>query len=225
MQHAIDQKQPVIYVSFNYRLGLFGYAADEQLQDSGDTNVGLRDQRMALEWIADHIEAFGGDSSRITVYGQSAGGTTGAVQTMMFKDRPVPFHQLLSMSGPPGNAADIDYKKVPGHTTAVAKKLGCLNGGKVDFGCMRDVDHDELLAESLAYARALHPPFGMFTFLPIADGDSLAETAGELAKRSAMQNVTVLAGWTHDEASSEFNPFLAASPPLTRMQSSLTRAP
>jgi carboxylesterase type B len=52
---------PIIYVAVNYRLGGFGFLAGSELQADGSTNLGLRDQRLGLEWVSDNIAAFGGD--------------------------------------------------------------------------------------------------------------------------------------------------------------------
>ncbi|KAH9917293.1 carboxylesterase [Fomitopsis serialis] len=72
--------KPVIMVTFNYRLGLLGFAASPALRednkaagDEGVGNYGLRDQRRALEWVYHFISAFGGDPSNITLFGESTG--------------------------------------------------------------------------------------------------------------------------------------------------------
>ena len=46
----------------------FGFLAGKELQDDGSTNLGLRDQRLVLQWVADNIEAFGGDASKVTIW-------------------------------------------------------------------------------------------------------------------------------------------------------------
>lgn len=61
----------MIHVSLNYRLGIFGFAESAALSSH---NAGLRDQRLALEWVEDNISAFGGDPEKITIHGQSSGG-------------------------------------------------------------------------------------------------------------------------------------------------------
>ena len=58
------------YVSINYRLGAFGWLSGPTLQADGVANAGLRDQRFALKWVQQHIAKFGGDPSRVTVFGR-----------------------------------------------------------------------------------------------------------------------------------------------------------
>lgn len=65
------QNGEVIVVSFNYRLNVFGYPGAPGLRRQ---NAGLWDVRKAVEWVRDNIEKFGGDTKRIILYGESAGG-------------------------------------------------------------------------------------------------------------------------------------------------------
>lgn len=71
-------KKGVILVSFNYRLGHFGFfdfpALDKQHPEEAKGNFGFMDQIAALEWVKAHIAAFGGDPDNVTVFGESAGG-------------------------------------------------------------------------------------------------------------------------------------------------------
>lgn len=69
--------------AFSYRLGIFGFLASDALKednkaagDEGVGNYGVRDQILAFEWVAKNIKSFGGDPSRITAVGQSAGSST-----------------------------------------------------------------------------------------------------------------------------------------------------
>ena len=69
----------VIVVNFNYRLGLFGWFAHPSLNHEGSLedksgNYGILDSLAALQWVQDNIEAFGGDPTNVTLFGESAGG-------------------------------------------------------------------------------------------------------------------------------------------------------
>ena len=73
VQRSVAMGQEVIYVSVNYRVGGFGFLAGSELAKEGSTNLGLRDQRLGLEWVAENIAAFGGDPTKVTIWGESAG--------------------------------------------------------------------------------------------------------------------------------------------------------
>lgn len=72
---AADKGTPVIYVAMNYRVGVFGFAASPALNATDSLNAGLLDQRLAIEWIRDHIETYGGDPDNVTIFGESDGAT------------------------------------------------------------------------------------------------------------------------------------------------------
>jgi len=67
----------VLAVSFNYRLGTLGFLSCGAGEECGCLNLGLRDQRAALEWVRDNIGRFGGDSEQVTALGVSAGAHSG----------------------------------------------------------------------------------------------------------------------------------------------------
>ncbi|KAJ7023451.1 extracellular triacylglycerol lipase precursor [Mycena alexandri] len=70
---SVTRGTPVIYVNFNYRLGPLGFALGQEAGEKGALNLGIKDQLAALEWVKANIETFGGDKSKVTVFGESAG--------------------------------------------------------------------------------------------------------------------------------------------------------
>jgi para-nitrobenzyl esterase len=77
-------KGKVVMVTINYRLGPFGFLTDKVLDAENphhvSGNYGLLDQQAALKWVKRNIGGFGGDSARVTVFGESAGGISVALQ-------------------------------------------------------------------------------------------------------------------------------------------------
>jgi carboxylesterase type B len=67
----------IIYVALNYRLGAFGWLAGPDFEEQGgNSNAGLLDQRLAIEWVKKYIHLFGGDCNDVTLIGESAGGSS-----------------------------------------------------------------------------------------------------------------------------------------------------
>lgn len=72
VNQSISTGEPIVFVAVNYRLNAFGFLQGEELAKTGATNLGLRDQRMGLEWVAENVAAFGGDPDRVTIWVRQA---------------------------------------------------------------------------------------------------------------------------------------------------------
>lgn len=73
VQNSVQMGQPTIMVTLNYRLDGWGFLAGDDVRGQGLLNLALHDQRLALAWIQENIEAFGGDRTRVTIQGESVG--------------------------------------------------------------------------------------------------------------------------------------------------------
>jgi carboxylesterase type B len=92
----LDHGEGIIFVAINYRLGLYGW-----LSGGNDTipNLGLHDQRMALQWVQQYISLFGGDPDRVTVMGESAGGSSIVFHLTSYGgDTKLPFQRAIPQS-------------------------------------------------------------------------------------------------------------------------------
>lgn len=81
---SVKMNQPVIYVTFNYRTGPWGFLGGDAISNEKNTNNGLRDQRLALQWVQDNIEYFGGIKTKVTIVGESAGAMSIAHQMVAY---------------------------------------------------------------------------------------------------------------------------------------------
>ncbi|KAK6516055.1 hypothetical protein TWF506_005968 [Arthrobotrys conoides] len=91
---SVKQKKPVIGVAFNYRLGVLGLLASNELKNTG--NYGLKDQVLGFRWLQMHIEGFGGNPNNITAFGESAGAML--LSALLQLSTPL-FNRALVMSG------------------------------------------------------------------------------------------------------------------------------
>lgn len=97
VDRSVEIGKPVIAVALNYRLGLFGFLASEDIGAPG--NMGYKDQVLAFRWIKKHIAGFGGDPSRITAAGESAGGISLSTLLCANVGAEGLFKQVIIMSG------------------------------------------------------------------------------------------------------------------------------
>jgi carboxylesterase type B len=118
VENSVKIGKPIIGVSINYRLAGWGFIASDEVSGSGDTNIGLRDQRLALHWVHENIAAFGGDPAKVTIWGESAGAASVGWHLLAYNGRDDGlFRAGIMESGNPVNynsySSVIDYQ--PGY--------------------------------------------------------------------------------------------------------------
>jgi carboxylesterase type B len=84
VQNSVELGMPMVGVSIQYRLSGWGFLGGKEALEGGATNLGFRDQRLALHWIQENIAAFGGDPTRVTIWGESAGGQSVGSQLLAY---------------------------------------------------------------------------------------------------------------------------------------------
>ncbi|GAB1524543.1 hypothetical protein RhiTH_007697 [Rhizoctonia solani] len=135
-------EKPVIYVAMNYRLGIYGFPPGTQSEVAGALNLGLKDQRLALEWVKENIASFERDPERVMIFGESAGDMSVAYQ-MMYKDgnHGGIFRTALMESGAPSTHAALraSYPARQASYDFIANATGCASD---NFECLRHANTD-----------------------------------------------------------------------------------
>ncbi|KAJ7478234.1 Alpha/Beta hydrolase protein [Mycena latifolia] len=150
VRRSVATKKSIIYMTFNYRVGVLGFIGSAQAPPSA-LNVGLRDQRDALRWIQDNAEAFGGDGSRITISGESAGASSVHMH-YLYPDSRIPFRAGISSSGTSLgiNTPACDWHDRPGGAyTLLGNATGCGTGAG-SFECLQNMPFDTFWPLALA---------------------------------------------------------------------------
>lgn len=84
VENSVNQGTPIVAVSLNYRLAAFGFLSGKEALDAGVTNIGFRDQRLALHWVNENIAAFGGSPDKVTIFGESSGAESVSAQVLAY---------------------------------------------------------------------------------------------------------------------------------------------
>ena len=182
----------VVLVTINYRLGVFGFLAAEDLaKEAGGTagNYGMLDMVAALQWVQANIGKFGGDPGNVTIFGESAGSF--AVSTLMAAPpaRGL-FAKVIGESG--GAFSDV----LPTATLDAREKQDqewVDSLGVKSLGELRGLSSDAVLAAAQKK--------GAPRFSPVIDGRFLTEQVSETYAQGKQAHVPLIAGWNRDEGS------------------------
>lgn len=187
----------------SYRTNVFGFPGLQPPTADVAPNAGLLDQRLAIEWARDNVAAFGGDPTRITLFGQSAGSTSISTYGYAYASDPIA-HGLITQSG----TADSFGNPSPDSTAsfqALATVLGCNTTSTTTEGisaavtCIRAQPADTVLAAA-AQVPATTSVLG--TFAPTADNKTAFGEYTSLTEAGAFAQVPRLHGSNTDEGGS-----------------------
>ncbi|MEM7437701.1 MAG: carboxylesterase family protein [Myxococcota bacterium] len=177
----------VVVVSVEYRLGVLGFSHFETIEGSG--NAGLLDQLLALEWVRDHIGDFGGDSSNVTIFGESAGGMSVTALMGMPRAQGL-FHKAIAQSGAGSTARQAAY------AAGVADVFLAAAGASAVDELLPLTTAEILEAQSVVLESAFLEDI---LFGPVVDGVVFPEPPVRAIANGSAADVPLLAGTTKDE--------------------------
>ncbi len=186
---ALINSGNVVYVSFNYRLGLLGFmglpALAQQDPHNSSGNYGLLDQQAAIAWVRQNIAAFGGNPNKITIFGESAGGQSTIDQLVS---------PLLGRVSGAIIESGAYARSLP--TQAQAQTQGqavatALNCAPSDLACLRAVPATTLV--NLADGSST------ISIAPNVDGYVLPQQPFLAYAAGAFPHIPIIDGTNHDE--------------------------
>ncbi|KAI0741844.1 carotenoid ester lipase precursor [Daedaleopsis nitida] len=197
VQRSIDLGEPIIYVAINYRLNIFGFLGGQQVKDVGVGNLGLQDQRASLRWVQKFIPSFGGDPTKVTIWGESAGAISVSLHMLTNGgDTEGLFRAGIMNSGSPVPTGDIS--KLQGTYDSVVEQVGCANSSDT-LDCLRGVSSDSLVEAGNGIPLGLSYTGLATPLMPHADGKFLAAPPQQLAREGELAKIPFITGDVIDE--------------------------
>jgi para-nitrobenzyl esterase len=195
-------KRGVVVVSMNYRLGVFGFfVLPELAEESGRNaagNYGLLDQLAALRWVQNNIASFGGDPANVTIFGESAGSFSVSALMASPLARGL-FTKVIGESGAAFSRSTLPFKSLPDSEKADAEFAASALGTK-SLKELRALPAQKILDATMKTSER------GFQLGPNVDGYFLPQPVSAIFAAGNQNDVTLLAGWNHDEGGSSDGP-------------------
>lgn len=191
----VSRRNEFIMVTLNYRVGIMGFPRAAALSDQ---NLGILDQRMALEWVYSNIANFGGDPEHIILWGQSAGAVSADIHNYAFYEDPLVagyfFHSgTVAIATKPADPAYSNF-------TFVSKQLGCDFAGidpVAELACMQQVPANLISNFVGQYAENGTSP--AMNFMPVPDEKIYFSNYSARAMSGKMTRAPALISTTSNE--------------------------
>ena len=197
----------IVYVNFNYRVGLFGFLASERVRanGAGDLNVGLEDQIFMMRWVRQHIAQFGGDPGHVVIHGASAGAGSVALHLLAHGgDATNPETGEKLFVGAVGESvffpAQPFVDELEWQFDLVLQRTGCNDSDDEAMDCLRGLSTEVLQTANVPAPFPGGPdmPIDLFFWTPCIDGDLLRDLPYISFEKGQFVDVPVIMGSTTD---------------------------
>ncbi|KAF5851837.1 hypothetical protein GGP41_000551 [Bipolaris sorokiniana] len=203
IRESVEQGKPIIFVAVNYRVGGFGFLPGKEVLQDGSANLGLLDQRLGLEWVQDNIAAFGGDPTKVTIWGESAGSISVMDQMLLYngdntyKGKPL-FRAGIMNSGSIVPADPVDCPKGQAVYNKVVEEAGCKSASDT-LACLRTTPYTKFLNAANSVPSLASYSTVNLSYLPRPDGKTLTDSPDVLVRAGKYTKVPFIAGTQEDE--------------------------
>lgn len=200
---SITLGKPMVFVAVNYRVAGFGFMPGAEILADGSANLGLLDQRLGLEWTSDNIGYFGGNSSKVTIWGESAGSISVLDQMILYdgdinyNGKPL-FRGAIMDSGSIVPADPVDCPKGQAVYDQVVSAAGCA-GSTDTLTCLREADYTTFLNAVNSVPGILSYSSVALSYLPRPDGTTLTASPEVLVNSNKYAAVPMIIGDQEDE--------------------------
>ncbi|PQE04776.1 hypothetical protein CJF30_00004557 [Rutstroemia sp. NJR-2017a BBW] len=197
VEQSVYARSPIVAVSISYRLSGWGFLFGQEVLAAGSANMGHRDQRLALHWIQENVGAFGGDPSKVTIWGESAGGFGVGVQLIAYGGRDDGLFRgaIMQSGGPVVSRPYATPESWEPYYQNITRAANCSSANDT-LACLRTVPTDTLSAifNSSVVAGA--------SWSSQIDNDLIRSSANQQLLNGEFVKVPVIAGQNHDEGTS-----------------------
>ncbi|KAF2500211.1 carboxylesterase type B [Lophium mytilinum] len=192
-------------VAIQYRLGVFGFLSSDEVFRNGAVNAGILDQHFALQWVQEYIALFGGNSSQVTISGESAGGGSVMLQTMAYGGTLGTSLFTNSIAASPYLPMQYGYRDwVPSQSYyAFAIASGCSpmtaygSSSQTIFDCLVSKDTETL--QRASYNISSSGTYGTWGFLPVTDGVFIQQLPSIQLQSKKVNGLNILSGNNAEE--------------------------
>ncbi|KAJ7894852.1 carotenoid ester lipase precursor [Mycena olivaceomarginata] len=197
VERSIYLGEPVLIVVPNYRLNAFGFLAGKEVSVVGLTNLGLRDQIFALEWVQKHVAAFGGDPERVVLGGVSAGAVSTSLLLLKNKQNSARlFRGAFMVSGAPWPAPTVTEGQ-PFYNELVAAN-NCTSAPNT-LDCLRRIPFDAFMATVNSTPNLFSYRSLSLVWRPRVDGDVVVRNTFESMAQGEFAKIPIMSGNVDDE--------------------------
>jgi len=215
----LSSVEEVVVVTLQYRLGALGflYLGPEAFGETkaAYTNLGLRDQVLGIEWITQNIMAFGGDPTRVTLFGSEAGAISASYHIQNVHVSNLIQGVILQSGGPINNWAKKDAGVMKMKSFEFAKKAGCPTEARsLVTECLENLEVSRILSAQKSVCQDI---LEGNCFVPIIDDETVV--SNEKVMNASRPRKAILQGYNSNEGFLQLMQFLTKQFPTEKLHS------